>query len=89
MSIVKVRKLCRLVEPYQTVTLSRGSIYASTISVPPETTWLRTYNTYCPSIVHDNTTKLMYKNMGMLLNRLNYKGDTNAIRRYRKVRIFF
>lgn len=93
MSLVCIgRKLSRKVKPYETV-VSEGPAgepwLRGTYSIPPEIAWLRTYCTYNTPQLYGNTNYLMYKNLGMLISRINIRTlKCNGIHRYHTVRIF-
>ena len=87
MSLISIRKALTIIaKPYATI--STSAYGTKLLQIPPEIAWLRTYNTYCTPNLY-NSTRLMHKNLGMLLGRINnISAKPNGIYRYHRVKRF-
>lgn len=56
--------------------------------IPSTIAWLQTYINYNMTSPY-NTTYLLYKNIGLLLNRLNKNNDKpNLVKHYQRIKVF-
>ena len=84
MSLISAKRL-KGVTYQQTVTVYNGPT-PKYLTIPTYYCWIQTYLTYS---YYENQKFLLYKNMGMLLQRLREdNGKPNPIKHYHKLKVF-
>lgn len=80
MSLIRVSVLSP-VNPYDTVEIWNFGYAAKLLQIPTTYCWTQTYVTYS---YYEDKKYLLYKNMGMVLGRLNAYGRPNPLIKFRK-----
>ena len=84
-SLIKIRVLSNKVSYKDVISITSSFGYIRYKKAPTEHCWVQTYVTYS---YYKHSRRLLYKNMGMLLNRVREDGRPKPYPNIRNIRLF-